>query len=264
MTRPRRKRVRLPVLGNDADHLVAQEWFPAAVRRDKAGMVQRDKLGRLQVRVRPAPRHSPETERDSEIDVEPLPIQGPDGPYSDVESYRQYVKLRAARALVGTWSPSDAPRPRTRGECDPMRHVEGCRFPRCRHFLWRVEEPAGRPGLSAVPRDQRGWTERVLGEMGPRSPMQLEPRWLEGGTLPPSCALDVADKGPHTTEALVPATNRHRTLTARLIRRALARMRDEHNLTAQDVERLLDPHHVENENREPSRRATGRRGSGAR
>ena len=112
--------------------------------------------------------------------------------------------------------------PDTRGDCPtekPCPHV------RCRYHLWRVDggedgTRAGRPGLSAVPRNKQGLTLRVLGGLdGERPGTTLEARWLET-PVPPSCALDESDKGPHSNEEVGYCVNRHRTLAARDTKRA--------------------------------------------
>lgn len=101
--------------------------------------------------------------------------------------------------------------PDTRAECPtekPCPHVL------CRFHLWRVDsqDRAGRPGLSQVPRDRRGLTLPVIGNVGhTRAGTTLEARWLET-PVPPSCALDCADKGPCSNEQIGDAFNRHRTL----------------------------------------------------
>lgn len=57
-----------------------------------------------------------------------------------------------------------------------------CVFVRCRFHLARIdaEDRAGRPGLSNVPRDARGLTQAVEGELGSEGAgTTLMPRWLE-------------------------------------------------------------------------------------
>lgn len=101
-------------------------------------------------------------------------------------------------------------RPTTRAGCP----TGVCPHIRCRSHLWRVDsgDRAGRPGLSQVPRDRRGLTLPVIGNVGQkRAGTTLEARWLET-PVPPSCALDCADKGPMSNEQIGDALNRHRTL----------------------------------------------------
>lgn len=106
--------------------------------------------------------------------------------------------------------------PDTRGDC-PI--VKPCPHVRCRYHLWRIDggedgTRAGRPGLSAVPRDSRGLTIRTPGELdGSRPGTTLEARWLET-PVPPSCALDESER-THTNEEVGYRVNRHRTLAAR-------------------------------------------------
>jgi len=193
---------------------------------------------------------SPEIERDSKIPIDHRRQQLIEG-----QSHASYVAERAARVLVGTWEPKNGV-PATRADCPPDREQVGCPFYRCRHFLWRRDEPPGRPGLSAVPRDAAGLTIQVFGDMGPKAEPDLEPRWLET-PLPPSCSLDVADKGQHTTPDLEEATGRHRTLTARVLRRAIASLK-RRGITANDLIRLVDPEARPDE--QPSQVSRGRRG----
>lgn len=108
--------------------------------------------------------------------------------------------------------------PDTRGDCPTQKP---CPHVRCRYHLWRVDggedgTRAGRPGLSAVPRNKQGLTLRVLGDVdGSRPGTTLEPRWLES-PVPPSCALDCVDaQGKHSNDQIGKAINRHRTLAAR-------------------------------------------------
>lgn len=101
--------------------------------------------------------------------------------------------------------------PDTRADCPTQKP---CPHVRCRFHLWRVDsqDRAGRPGLASVPRDRRGLTLPVLGNVGQaRAGTTLEARWLEA-PVPPSCALDCADKGPHSNEQIGEAIDRHRTL----------------------------------------------------
>ena len=57
--------------------------------------------------------------------------------------------------------------PKTRGDC-PDTSSSCCPHVRCRFhlFLLEAEHRAGRPGLSSVPRDERGWTTSLDGDMG--------------------------------------------------------------------------------------------------
>jgi hypothetical protein len=70
--------------------------------------------------------------------------------------------------------------PKTRGDCPPP--SEYCRYIRCRYHLAMIdaEHRAGRPGLASVPRDARGLTVPVLGDLGGERPgTSFDPRWLE-------------------------------------------------------------------------------------
>lgn len=108
--------------------------------------------------------------------------------------------------------------PDTRGDCPT---VKPCPHVRCRYHLWRVDggedgTRAGRPGLSAVPRDKRGLTLPVLGELkGERPGTTLEPRWLES-PVPPSCALDESTRA-RSNEEVGECIGKHRTLAARVV-----------------------------------------------
>lgn len=114
--------------------------------------------------------------------------------------------------------------PDTRGECPTQKP---CPHVKCRYHLWRVDggengTRAGRPGLSALPRNKRGLTLRVLGDLeGERPGTTLEPRWLES-PVPPSCALDEATQA-RTNEEAAGRLGRHRTLIAREVKRALGK-----------------------------------------
>lgn len=69
--------------------------------------------------------------------------------------------------------------PKTRGECPTERP---CPHLRCRWnlFLETAEHRAGRPGLANVPRNERGLTVSVLGDMGgERAGTTANARWLE-------------------------------------------------------------------------------------
>ena len=112
--------------------------------------------------------------------------------------------------------------PDTRGDCPTQKP---CPHVKCRYHLWRVDggedgTRAGRPGLSAVPRDSRGLTIRTPGELdGDRPGTTLEARWLET-PVPPSCALDEAER-THTNDEVGYRVNRHRTLVARDCKKGL-------------------------------------------
>lgn len=70
--------------------------------------------------------------------------------------------------------------PKTRGDCPPP--SEYCRYIRCRYHLAMIdaEHRAGRPGLASVPRDARGWTVPVEGDIGDaRAGTTFDPRWKE-------------------------------------------------------------------------------------
>jgi hypothetical protein len=168
-------------------------------------------------------KYSDEVVRDSRIPVEPLEC-------SEGER-RRYVRYRAALALRGTLDPLPGTAG-TRGNCPPERHQTGCPFVRCRYHLWRIDggpdgNRAGRPGLANVPRDGRGLTLRVLGDVGgDYNGTTLQPRWLEPGAMPVSCALDVADKGKASNQETGDALGRHRTLVGRESHNALPRARE--------------------------------------
>jgi len=71
--------------------------------------------------------------------------------------------------------------PGTRADC-PDTSKQHCPYLRCRWHLSRLDasDRAGRPGLSSVPRDARGWTLPVEGDMGEkRAGTTAVPRWLE-------------------------------------------------------------------------------------
>lgn len=68
--------------------------------------------------------------------------------------------------------------PKTRADCPTQRP---CPHVRCRWNLFRIdaENRAGRPGLSSVPRDERGRTKRVMGDAGRGRPgTTLRPGWM--------------------------------------------------------------------------------------
>jgi hypothetical protein len=115
--------------------------------------------------------------------------------------------------------------PDTRGDCPTLKP---CPHIRCRFHLWRVDggelgTRAGRPGLSAVPRDERGMTISVPGDVaGQRPGTTLEARWLES-PVPQSCALDVAAAGERSNLQAASDLGRHRTLVGREVKRAMAR-----------------------------------------
>lgn len=71
--------------------------------------------------------------------------------------------------------------PKTRADC-PDTSEQHCPYVRCRWHLHRLDasDRAGRPGLSSVPRDARGWTLPVDGDVGEeRAGTTVVPRWLE-------------------------------------------------------------------------------------
>lgn len=157
----------------------------------------------------------------TEWSVDPSP-EGPE--------HERYVEERAARVLAGTFEPTPGV-PATRADCPPERHTTGCPYVRCRYHLWRIDggadgERPGRPGLSSVPRDQRGLTTRMLGEAGDleRPGTTLIPRWLEH-PLPASCALDESQRA-QTNEEVGVKLQRHRTLVGRVLRRALEEIKE--------------------------------------
>lgn len=144
------------------------------------------------------------------------------------------------------WEPREGV-PRSRSEC-PDTSVEYCGFYRCRHWLARIDacDRSGRKSLGKVPRDAAGLTLSLSGAAGEddRQPTLDPHQWMnDDGTmreLPPSCALDVVKQNPHgmTNEATGAATNRHRTLVARLIKSSLKKMRD----AGVDLRDLLELH----------------------
>jgi hypothetical protein len=223
---------RLRVIAEQADHDISLSF------------------GRAKPRVGDLPKYpSPEIARDATIPAEPPGLA--EVPLDDSRRKRWRV-YRDARVLAGT-APDPAPTPRTRGECPPDRHERGCGSYRCRFHLW-VSPPCGRPGLSAVPRHAAsGYTLRVLGKFGSaEGRLQLDARWLEGGPMPASCALDIADAGPHSPQQIGDATDRHRTLALREIKAALRSLICK-GVRAEDLRRLVEP---DREPTEPSRAQT--------
>lgn len=70
--------------------------------------------------------------------------------------------------------------PKTRADCPPP--SEYCRHIKCRQHLAMIdaEHRAGRPGLANVPRNHRGLTMPVVGDLGAqRAGTTFDPRWLE-------------------------------------------------------------------------------------
>lgn len=136
--------------------------------------------------------------------------------WREIEDYLPVdIRLSDGR-LMRLYGDERYPVPLTYGDCPVKRP---CGFVRCRMHLWRVDggengTRAGRPGLSALPRNKQGLTLRVLGELsGERPGTTLEPRWLES-PVPPSCALDETTR-PLTNEEAAKRLGRHRTLVAR-------------------------------------------------
>lgn len=73
---------------------------------------------------------------------------------------------------------------------------------------------------------------------------------------PPSCALDVADRGsPLENTDIGKLLDRHRTLVGHEIRRALKHAADL-GLDAADILRLFDPHAANENDRSPSKRSS--------
>ncbi len=113
-------------------------------------------------------------------------------------------------------------RPVKRGDCPKQKP---CPHVRCSYHLWRIDggidgSRPGRPGIASVPRDERGLTLRVRGELdGERAGTTLEARWLET-PVPPSCALDEATRAHSNTEVAY-RMNRHRTMAGRDVKKAL-------------------------------------------
>jgi hypothetical protein len=129
------------------------------------------------------------------------------------------------------FEPTLEPPPRTRGEC-PDVGQRPCPFVRCRHHLWREDEPPGRPGLASVPRDANGCTLRVLGDyaQGQGSRARLDASAWVRTTPRPSCALHVADQVARSADAmenteLADAMGKHRTLTLILLKRAVRKFK---------------------------------------
>lgn len=83
--------------------------------------------------------------------------------------------------------PAEGGVPSSRASCP-----EGyCNRIRCRSHLAMVdaEHRAGRPGLSHVARDERGWTQSVAGDVGDeRAGTTFNPRWLR---LEQTCRMNV-------------------------------------------------------------------------
>lgn len=70
--------------------------------------------------------------------------------------------------------------PKTRADCPPPNVY--CDRIRCRFHLALIdaEHRAGRPSLASVPRNERGWTIAIEGDMGDeRAGTTVSPRWLE-------------------------------------------------------------------------------------
>jgi hypothetical protein len=141
------------------------------------------------------------------------------------EQRSRYVRYRAGRLLCSTFDPVDTV-PETRAQCPADREHTGCPHVRCRYHLWTVPV-AGRPGLADVPRNAQGRTISAPGQIEPHTErLRLEPRWLEPGVMPASCALDVAERGRGGNQRVGHAAGRHRTLVAREIKSALVKASD--------------------------------------
>lgn len=148
------------------------------------------------------------------------------------------VKLTVIDSNQPSWTPRlDVPR--TRAECPPYRP---CDRIRCRQNLFRDDQPAGRPSLSRVERNEKGRVVRQLGNLGEQAggnPPCVDARapWLQNL---PSCALDVAESGAAIGLAELGALmNRHRTLVARLLK-AAAKSLAAKGVTADDLMLLIE------------------------
>lgn len=179
-------------------------------------------------------RYSEEIRRDAAISIAEQ--------FDDRESY---IRWRDAFALKGTFE-ARADVPATRAQCPSTEH-ELCPHVRCRANLVRQDEPSGRPGLASVERDRAtGFTKSQRGDMasGKGNPPRIEPLWLVGGCVPDSCALAVADRGVHSNIDLSRVIRKHRTLTVRIVKRALASMA-RRGVRAEDIARVMSPDDAE-------------------
>jgi hypothetical protein len=91
------------------------------------------------------------------------------------------VTQRVYLPIVDRWFMPQAGVPKTRADC-PDTTQKPCPHVRCRYhlFLEDAEHRAGRPGLAAVPRDERGLTISKTGDLGDAGPgTSLAARWLE-------------------------------------------------------------------------------------
>lgn len=174
-------------------------------------------------------------------------------------AFNRRVRLVVIDQRGPRWMP-DGKTPKSRSEC-PDTSVVMCGAIHCRFHLLRIDgaDRAGRPSIREVKRDARGWTIAEQGDLGDeRAATTLEPRWLtEHGEFrfAETCALDVAARGPQTNEEIAAATARHRTLVARLVRRAI-RIARERGVTAEGL-RLAAGHEAEpGESRAHSSRPT--------
>jgi hypothetical protein len=138
------------------------------------------------------------------------------------------VRLTVVQSHQPTsWEPDDSV-PETRGDCPDISHAI-CPHYRCRYHLARIDacDRSGRPSLSSLPRDSRGWTMKQLGSLGDDRRTTLDPWiWMNAdGTQKEqafSCALQVVDVlGKRNNEQTGEVVNRHRTLIARELKAAV-------------------------------------------
>jgi hypothetical protein len=160
------------------------------------------------------------------------------------------VRLKVIDHRSPIWMPREGV-PSDRSEC-PNTASSMCEFVKCRYHLARVDggedgDRAGRPGLAKVARDSAtGHTLVQAGDAGDERPgTTLNPTWIgPDGEFRhvPTCALDEIDRlGAMTNEQTGDRIGRHRTLAARVLRRAVKRLREEHSMTGDDLLRLVAP-----------------------
>ena len=132
---------------------------------------------------------------------------------------------RNATVLAGTYEPREDV-PRVRGECPDYRP---CDRVRCTMNMYRQDEPPGRPAIERVPRTDAGYTRSVKGDLaqGRGNPPRIDTSapWLTHPP-PPSCALDVAENGVRRNSELAAIVDLHRTLIAKMVKRALVAYRN--------------------------------------
>jgi hypothetical protein len=150
------------------------------------------------------------------------------------------------------WMPSEGI-PSSRAEC-PDTSRKMCPFVKCREHLLRLDGGsdgdgyrAGRPGLSRVTRAARGRTLSETGHAGDeRAPTTLEPHWIgpDGEfRFVETCTLNAIKRhgGAMSNDQVGALMHRHRTLIGKLTYKLVAKLRTEHNITADDIVRLCEP-----------------------